>query len=86
MAALLDFVYLGEAKVDQEHLGSFLALAEHISPLLSAEAATAALELTVQQRIRMWRAALSVDPGDFVWNFKRFRQFVSQHGTQERQE
>ena len=53
MAALLDFVYLGEAKVDQEHLGSFLALAEHISPLLSAEAATAALELTVQQRIHM---------------------------------
>ena len=30
MAALLEFVYLGEAKVDQDHLGSFLALAEHI--------------------------------------------------------
>ena len=30
MDALLEFVYLGEAKVDQENLGSFLALAEHI--------------------------------------------------------
>ena len=54
-----------------------------LSRLPSAEAATAALELTAQQRIHMWRVALSVDLGGFVWNFKRFRQFVSQHGTKE---
>ena len=40
-----------------------------ISRLLSAEAATAALEPTAQQRTHMWRTTLSVDPGGFVWNF-----------------
>ena len=39
------------------------------SRLLSAEAATAALEPTAQQRTHMWRTTLSVDPGGFVWNF-----------------